>query len=109
MSDSEKARMIIEIVCDYNLITLDEMMQRKRDRRFAEPRQQAAYLIRKHTQKSLHDVGALLGLDHATIIYGCNHIADLIKYNGMGRHIAELEEMIYALEPVVGIEHCGSL
>ena len=33
MSDSEKARMIIEIVCDYNLITREEMMQRKRDRK----------------------------------------------------------------------------
>ena len=78
-------------------IEIDVLQGRGRARAIARPRQIAMYLIREETGSSLPEIGALLGgRDHTTILYGCEHIADLIEQDSqLRREIGSLRECLY--------------
>ncbi len=73
--------LIVDIVCEHFDITLADIQSKKKSQEIAYPRQIAMYLCKKHTDKSLKGIAAILGKrDHSTVIHGCSKIeADLIN------------------------------
>jgi chromosomal replication initiator protein len=66
-------------VCAHFDLTLDDLISPTRRRSVARPRQIAMYLCRKHTERSLPDIGRRFGnRDHATVIHAVRTIEDMI-------------------------------
>jgi len=78
-------------------VEVDALQGRGRSKAIARPRQIAMYLMRQETDASLPQIGALLGgRDHTTILYGCEHIADLIEQDThLRRDLLTLRECLY--------------
>lgn len=69
------ARTIINIVARYRGIPARQLGSFSRERRYAWPRQEASWLIRRHTDLSLPVIGRLMGgRDHTTIFAGCRAV-----------------------------------
>lgn len=61
---------ILKSVCKYFNVDQDDLVSKSRLKKFAHPRQIAAYLMKELTNKSYADIGKALGnRDHASIIY----------------------------------------
>ena len=59
-------------------LTLNELLCRCNERRFARPRQLAMYLCRELTNRSLPQIGrAFGGRDHTTVMHACRTIERL--------------------------------
>jgi chromosomal replication initiator protein len=88
---------IVETVADHYGIDVHDLRGRNRSKAIARPRQVAMFLVRKETDASLPQIGALLGgRDHTTILYGCEHIADLIEEDAdLRRDVLMLRQRIY--------------
>lgn len=68
--------LIIDVVADHFNITSEEIRSKKRDSKYAYPRQVAMYLCREMTEDSLVDIAKQLGKkDHSTVINGCKRIS----------------------------------
>jgi chromosomal replication initiator protein len=66
-------------ICAHFDLSLDDLVSPTRRRSIARPRQIAMYLCRKHTERSLPDIGRRFGnRDHATVIHAVKTIEDLI-------------------------------
>ena len=71
---------IISQVCKYFSITKEEIISGKRKKELVTPRQIAIYLIREQTNKSLPEIGKIMGgKDHTTIMHAEKKISDLLK------------------------------
>jgi len=67
---------IIEKVCKYFNVSKAEIIGKKRDRRIAEPRMYAVYLISEFLNIPLVSIGQMMGnRDHTTIMHSRNKIA----------------------------------
>jgi len=88
---------ILDQVASHFGIEIEDLVGRRRNRAIARPRQIAMYLMREETDSSLPQIGALLGgRDHTTILYGHEHIADLIEQDAhMRREVVALRERLY--------------
>jgi chromosomal replication initiator protein len=63
--------LIMEVVCRYFAIDRAGLLSQSREKRFAYPRQLAMYLMRELAQRSLVEIGAILGgRDHSTVHHG---------------------------------------
>ena len=72
--------LIIDVVAEHFNITSEEIRSKKRDAKYAYPRQVAMYLCREMTEDSLVDIAKMLGKkDHSTVINGCKKIANEIE------------------------------
>jgi chromosomal replication initiator protein len=99
---SEQAKRIITVaviqeeVCNYFGITKEEICGKKRSHNISHPRHIAMYLSRKIIDISFPKIGIEFGgKDHATVIHGCNRIADeMEKDNDLKRTLYELEKII---------------
>ena len=69
-----RAKQIICLVSDVYNIPLEQLMGHRRFREWAVPRQLIYWLIRKTTNKSLPEIGRILGRDHATILHGIRQV-----------------------------------
>ena len=71
---------IINCVCDFYKISKSEMLGKKKNKEFTEPRQICMYLITDMMSLPLVAVGQKMGgRDHATVIYARDKIAEQIK------------------------------
>lgn len=71
---------IIEKVCKYFNISKDDMVGKKRNREFVEPRMFAIYLITEVLNIPLVNIGGILGgRDHTTILHARNKIASQLS------------------------------
>jgi chromosomal replication initiator protein len=87
---------IQEEVCNYFGITKEDICGRKRSYNISHPRQIAMYLSRKIIDISFPKIGLEFGgKDHATVIHGCNKIADEMEKDG------ELKRTLYELEKII--------
>lgn len=69
------SELIVNVVAEHYNITPEEIKSKKRDSKYAFPRQVAMYLCRHMTNDSLMDVAKMLGKkDHSTVINGCKRI-----------------------------------
>jgi chromosomal replication initiator protein len=89
---------ILDVVADHFGVERAAFAGKSRSRTIARPRQVAMYLLREETGASLPQIGALLGgRDHTTVLYGCEHIADLIEEDTeMRREVVSLRQRLYA-------------
>ncbi|MCL2586743.1 MAG: chromosomal replication initiator protein DnaA [Firmicutes bacterium] len=90
------AATILDKVCRYFNIDLEEIMGKRRNREFVEPRMVAIYLICEVLNIPLVNIGQLLGgRDHTTIMHSRNKIASQLKTDArMKRIIEDLTKMI---------------
>lgn len=71
---------IISAVCRYFGVLEDEIISTKRKKELIIPRQVAIYLIREQTNKSLSEIGKIMGgKDHTTILHAEKRIDELLK------------------------------
>ena len=75
---------IQKVVADNYQISVADLKGKKRDKKFAVPRQVAFYIAREITEFSYMEIGnAFGGRDHTTIMHGCDKIADQIKIDSI--------------------------
>ena len=71
---------IINAVCKYYGVSREDIVSKKRKKELMIPRQVAIYLMREMTNKSLPQVGAIMGgKDHSTILHSENKIKGLLE------------------------------
>lgn len=89
---------IIETVCDYYNVTVEDIRSRKKPQNIVYPRQVAMYLCRKLTTDPLKTIGdALGGRDHTTIMHGADKIMeDLNSVNSeeLARALSDIERRL---------------
>ena len=74
--------LIIETVCNFYNVSKFDVLSKKRNKEFAEPRQICAYLMTELMSIPLVTVGqALGGRDHATVIHSREKITELMRIN----------------------------
>lgn len=102
-NSSNQARQQIDLpkvarcVMNYFNVTLAELRSEKRDKEISHARHMAFYLMKKHTDKSLKEIGAfLLRKDHSTVLHAFEKI-NLIRQNDLKLQHA-LQELERALE-----------
>ena len=77
--ESANADIIIDVVAEYYHIELTEMIGISRKRIYVTARHQAAWMLRKHTNLFLDDIGKLLGnRHHSTAIHSIRYTQDMI-------------------------------
>lgn len=71
---------IQKIVAEHYNVTVSDLKSKKRDKRFANPRQIAMYLCCNMTEFSTTDIGLDFGgKDHTTVMHARNKVSDLLK------------------------------
>lgn len=74
--------LIINIVAEHFGVNPEDIISKKRNSEFVEPRQVVMYLCRAMTDTSYQNIGKILGKkDHTTIIHGVNKITEEIANN----------------------------
>lgn len=70
---------IISTVSKYYGVTVEEIKSNKRTDAVANARHIAIYIIRKLTEKSFKEIGAIFSRDHSTIMASCERVSTNIK------------------------------
>ena len=92
-------QLIIDIVAEHFGISPEDIVSRKRNSEFVQPRQICMYLCRHLTEESLQSIGKALGKkDHTTVIHGIEKITEDIKTN------AELKNRIDIIRKKISSE-----
>lgn len=84
---------IKKTVCDYFGITPEILLSNTRKREIVQARQIAMYLSRNMTNTSLDSIGSQIGgKNHATVLYACNTVCDLMDTDRTFRqYITDIE------------------
>lgn len=87
---------IKKTVCDYFSISSDALLSNTRKREIVQARQIAMYLSRNLTSTSLDSIGAQIGgKNHATVLYACNTVCDLMDTDRSFRqYITDIERQL---------------
>ncbi len=90
-------RYLVDAVIAHYDISLDDIMSKSRERRFAFPRQIAMYLLREEAKCSFPAIGSHIGgRDHTTAMHACQKINGLIKENEqLRRDLVMIREKLY--------------
>ena len=76
------AELIMNTVCDYYGLTMDDMTGPTRKREITVPRQIAMYLTREMTGMSLPQIGNVFGgRDHTTVLHSCKTVEGSMAAN----------------------------
>jgi len=88
--------LIIAVVCRYFDIARPGLLSQSREKRVAYPRQLAMYLMRELAQRSLVEIGNVLGgRDHSTVHHGWSKMQRLLVIDpDTKRDVANLRELI---------------
>ena len=79
---------IMNTICDFFKISMEDLTGKKRNREIVEPRQMCVYLIEEMLHIPLEAIGKLLGgRDHTTIMHARDKITNQVKVN---QHIRTL-------------------
>ena len=91
-------RHLLELICTHYELSMDDLIGKSRERRFALPRQIAMYLLRDELKCSFPTIGDHLGSrDHPTAMHACEKIHELVKSDDrMKRDLAHLREKMYS-------------
>lgn len=91
---------IEESVCLAFGVTSWDLHSASRKRKFARPRQTVFYLARELTGYSMLRVATAFGKDHATVLYGAAHVAELIIHHaGMAKRVERTREILATITP----------
>ncbi|MFN8512626.1 MAG: chromosomal replication initiator protein DnaA [Thermomicrobiales bacterium] len=90
---------ILEAVSRYYNVHERDLKGKGRTKDIVIPRQVAMYIMREETDRSLVDIGELLGRDHTTVLHGINKTADDIERTPERRQeVLTIRELLYAPE-----------
>ena len=84
------------IVSEHFGLAKEDIMSRSRKASIAGARQIAMYLSKRHTDQSLSSIGHAIGkLDHATVLYSCKKVSDMMEIDKRFRkQVNDIEEKI---------------
>ncbi len=87
---------IINIVCNFYNISKNDLLGKKRNKEFVEPRQICMYLMTELLSVPLMTIGqAMGGRDHTTVIHARDKVAELIKTNSrIATEVNDLKNLI---------------
>lgn len=90
-------RVLIEAVVGHYDITLEQIVGKSREQRFALPRQVAMYLLREETKCSFPTIGDHLGgRDHTTAMHACDKISGLCQSDDqIKQDLSAIRERLY--------------
>ncbi len=90
---------VIDTVATYLGVGVDKIKGRKRDKKTAQARQVAMYLLREESELGLTAIGrALGGKDHTTVKHGCDRIANQLNVDAhLRRDIINIREKLASL------------
>jgi len=88
--------LIQKIICDFFKVSLNLMKSSARKREVVQARQLAMYFAKKYTKTSLQNIGIYCGnKDHATVLYACKTVNNLIDTDkGFRKNVEEIEKII---------------
>lgn len=91
-------RHLLEVVTNHYDITMEHILCKSRERRFAFPRQVAMYLLREEVKCSFPAIGQQIGgRDHTTAMHACEKIQDLLKQDErLKRDLLMIRERLYS-------------
>jgi len=89
-------KLLLQAVADHFSLSVEELINKKRDRKTTLARHVAIYLMREGYNYSLTEIGKELGgRNHATILHGYEKIASELSINpNLSNQIAEIKEKI---------------
>jgi chromosomal replication initiator protein len=89
---------VVEAVSSHFGVSIEAIKGRKRDKRTAQARQVAMYLLREESQLGLSTIGKILGgKNHNTIMHGCDRIANQLKVDPqLRRRLINIRESLSA-------------
>ena len=87
---------IINVVCEYYNVTIEDINSKKRSQDIVHPRQVATWLCRNMTENSQEQVGKAVGdRDHATVINSINKInKEISSESSTKREIEEIKNIL---------------
>ncbi|MBQ2461014.1 MAG: chromosomal replication initiator protein DnaA [Clostridia bacterium] len=90
------AGMIMQTVCEYFSVTMEDLTSATRKREITVPRQIAMYLTRDLTAMSLPQIGAAFGnRDHTTVLHACSVVSKGIQDSvELAAQVSDLRQMI---------------
>jgi chromosomal replication initiator protein len=96
MASKQDIKQLLRIVADYFAIPVEELTNKRRDKRTTLARHIAVYLLREGYNCSLSEIGKELGgRNHATILHGYEKIASALSTNPHLRdQVAEIRERL---------------
>lgn len=90
---------IIDIVAEHYNITSSDICSKKKGQLIAYPRQIAMYLCREFTDKTLKEIGSIMGKrDHSTILHGAERIQSELEINETIKK--EIDVLIKKIDPI---------
>ena len=94
---------IIELVAKEWQTTVEALLGRDRSQKIVQPRQVAMYLLRKETDASLPQIGAVLGgRDHTTVMYSIDKItSDIESKSDLRKRVVSVKQQLYGQGAVV--------
>ena len=89
---------IVEAVSEHFGVSVEAIKGRKRDKRTAQARQVAMYLLREESQLDLTVIGKTLGgKNHTTVSRGCDRISNQLNVDAqLRRHLINIREALAA-------------
>jgi chromosomal replication initiator protein len=89
---------IIEIICDYQDVKINELKSRSRRRDITYARHLIMYFMRKRCYLTFTEIGRFFGLkDHTTIMYGVQRIEGLVEMDESAKEeVSRLKQKIDA-------------
>ncbi len=89
-------KLIIDIVAEHFNISPEDILSKRRNSEYVQPRQICMYLCRHLTEESLQSIGKSLGKkDHTTVIHGIDKIADeILKDEELNNRIENIKKKI---------------
>ena len=83
-------QLIMDTVCDYYSVSMNELVGATRKREITVPRQIAIYLTRELTGMSLPQIGNEFGgRDHTTVMHSCKIVEAAVRENGGTKDIVD--------------------
>lgn len=91
------ARSLLEAVIEHYDITLEQIIGKSREQRFALPRQVAMYLLREEIKCSFPAIGTHIGgRDHTTAMHACEKVEKLLAQDTqIKQDLATIRERLY--------------
>ena len=86
---------IIDVVCDYFNVTIDELKTKSRKSEYVTARSVAWYIMLKETKITTERAGLIFSKDHATVLHGNRKVEQRITiYKDFARKVREIERKL---------------
>jgi len=98
MTCKQDIKSLLRTVADYFGVSIEDLINKKRDRKTTQARHVAIYLMREGFNCSLTEIGKELGgRNHATILHGYERIASELSTNPtLSNQVAEIKDQLNA-------------